>query len=127
MCLISETKIPSISAHDIVCYKILIPVGGKLFTPYRDFLFTVGEVVVDKVEKEPSEVFGVVMFEGGYFHSYKNIEAAKKKVIELQRKIPRSKTLKIYKAQMPSGNIFFEGQNEDLCSKSLKIIEECFD
>ncbi|MDE5888576.1 MAG: hypothetical protein K2H20_01005 [Bacilli bacterium] len=127
MCLISETKIPSTSTQDIICYKILIPVGDKLFTPYRDFPFSIGEVVVDQVEKEPSEVFGVVMFEGGYFHSYKNIEITKKKVIELQRKIPRNKTLKIFKSQIPSGTIFFEGQNEDLCSKSLKIIEECFD
>lgn len=127
MCLVSETKTPSTSTYDITCYKILIPVGGKLFTPYRDFLFPVGEVVVDPVDKEPFEVFGVLMIEGGYFHSYKNINAAKKKAEELKRKVPKGKTLKIYKAQIPTGVPFFEGQFEDICSKSLKIIEECFD
>lgn len=127
MCLVSENKTPSTSTYDITCYKILIPVGGKLFTPYRDFLFPVGEVVVDEVDKEPSEVFGRLMIEGGYFHSYKNVNAAKRKIEELKRKVPKGKVLKIYEAQIPNGTPFFEGQFEDLCSKSLKILEEYID
>lgn len=127
MCLISEKKTPSTSTYDIQCYKILIPVGGKLFTPYRDFLFPVGEVVVDKVDKEPSECFGVLMVEGGYFHSYKNLASAKKKVEELKRKVPKGKVLKIYHAEIPAGVDFYEGQFEDLCSKALKIVGECCD
>lgn len=125
MCLVSETKTPSTSTYDIHCYKILIPVGGKLLTPYRDFLFPVGEVVVDKVDKEPSEVFGVLMIEGGYFHSYKNLTAAKKKVDELKRKVPKGQVLKIYNAVIPAGVGYYEGQFEDLCSKALKIVDEC--
>ena len=127
MCLVSEIKTPSTSTYDITCYKILIPVGGKLFTPYRDFLFPVGEVVVDPVDKEPSECFGFLMIEGGYFHSYKNVKAAQKKAEELKRKLPKGKTLKIFEAQIPNGTPFFKGQLEDLCSKSLKIIEEYID
>lgn len=127
MCLVSTTQVPSTSTYDITCYKILIPVGGKLFTPYRDFLFPVGEVVVDPIDQEPFSVFDVFMIEGGYFHSYKNIRAAKKKVEELKRKISKGKTLKIYEAQIPNGTPYFEGQFEDLCSKSLKILEEYID
>lgn len=127
MCLISEIKTPSTSTYNIQCYKILIPVGGKLFTPYRDFLFPVGEVVVDKVDKAPSEVFGILMIEGGYFHSYKSLDAAKRIVEELKRKIPKGKVLKIYNAEIPAGVEFYEGHFEDLCSKALKIVNECCD
>lgn len=124
MCLISEKKTPSTSTYDIQCYKILIPVGGKLFTPYRDFLFPVGEVVVDKVDKEPSECFGVLIVESGYFHSYKNLNAAKKKVEELKRKIPKGKVLKIYNTIIPANTEYYEGQFEDICSKALQVIDE---
>lgn len=127
MCLISEKKTPSTSTNDIKCYKILIPAGGKLFTPYRDFLFPVGEVVVDKVDKEPSECFGVLMIEGGYFHSYKNLQAAKKKVEELKRKVLKGKVLKIYNAVIPATTEYYEGQFEDICSKALQIVDECDD
>lgn len=127
MCLISEKKTPSTSTNDIKCYKILIPVGGKLFTPYRDFLFPVGEVVVDKVDKEPSECFGVLMIEGGYFHSYKSLSAAKKNVEELKRKVPKGKVLKIYNAVIPTNTEYYEGQFEDICSKALKVTDECND
>lgn len=127
MCLVSEKKTPSTSTYDIQCYKILIPVGGKLFTPYRDFLFPVGEVVVDKVNKEIFEHCGALIVEGGYFHSYKNLAAAKKKVEELKRKIPKGKVLKIYNAIIPAEVDYYEGQFEDLCSKALKVIDECCD
>lgn len=127
MCLVSETKIPSISTYDIQCYKILIPVGGKLFTPYRDFCFPIGEIVFDKVNKVPTEVFGVFIIEGGYFHSYRSIAAAKKKIKELKHKVPKVKVLKIYNAKIPAGVEFYEGQFEDICSKALEIIDECYD
>ncbi len=127
MCLTSETKTPSTSTYDIQCYKILIPVGGELFTPYRDFLFPIGEVVVDKAEEKTSDCFGVLMIEGGFFHSYKNLSVAKKKVEELKRKVPKGKVLKIYHAEIPAGVEFYEGQFEDLCSKALKIVKECCD
>lgn len=127
MCLVSEKKTPSTSTNDIKCYKILIPVGGKLFTPYRDFLFPVGEVVVDEVDKEPSECFGFLMIEGGHFHSYKSLNAAKKKVGELKRKVPKGKVLKIYNAVIPANTEYYEGQFEDICSKALKVTDECND
>lgn len=127
MCLVSEIKTPSTSTYDIKCYKILIPIGDKLFTPYRDFLFPVGEVVVDPVNKEPSECFGFLMIKGGHFHSYKSLSAAKKKVEELKRKVPKGKVLKIYNALIPSNTEYYEGQFEDICSKVLKITDECDD
>ena len=125
MCLVSEKKIPSTNTNNIKCYKILIPVGDKLFTPYRDFIFPISEVVIDKVDKEPSEYFGFLIIEGGYFHSYKNLEAAKKKLEELKRKVPKGKVLKIYNAVIPANIEYYEGQFEDICSKALQIIDGC--
>lgn len=119
MCLTSETKTPSTSTYDIQCYKILIPVGSEQFTTYRDFLFSVGEVVVNKAEEKTSDCFGVLMIEGGFSHSYENLSAAKKKVEEPKRKI-----LKIYHAEIPAGVEFYKRQFEDLCSKALKIVYE---
>lgn len=127
MCLTSNEKTPSTSTYNITCYKILIPVGGELFSPYRDFLFPVSKVVVDPIDKEPSEIFGVTMIEGGYFHSYTDINTAQKKINELKRKVPKNTVLKIYEAQIPSGTNFFIGLNKDICSKSLKIIKEYID
>lgn len=127
MCLISETKTPLTSTYDLKCYKILIPVDGKLFTPYRDFCFPIDEVVVDKVDKKSSEYFGFLMIEGGHFHSYKSLEAAKKKVEELKRKVPKGKVLKIYNAVIPTNTEYYEGQFEDICSKALRVIDECND
>lgn len=129
MCLVSECDKPSTSTYNIICYKILVPVGGKLVTPYRDFLFPLNEVLEDKVEAKFMPLsYGHIMIEGGYFHSYKSLSMAKKKVDELKRKTKdKKKVFKIYKAEIPSGTNFFEGQFEDICSKSLKIIEECCD
>lgn len=127
MCLVSENKVPLISTNDIKCYKILIPIGNKLFTPYRDFPFPISEVVVDKVDKEPTEFFGFIVIEGGYFHSCKSLNAAKKKVAELKRKIPKGNVLKIYNAVIPINTKYYEGRSEDICSKALKIIDECND
>lgn len=127
MCLVSEIKTPSTSTYDTHCYNILIPVGSKQLTTYRDFLFPVGEVVVDKVDKEPSECFGFAMIEGGHFHSYKSLEAAKKKAKELKRKVPKGKVLKIYNAIIPANTEYYKGQFEDMCSKALQVIDECDD
>lgn len=128
MCLATESKTPSINnGYDIVCYKILVHVGGKLITPYMDFLFPVGEIITDKAPDTSFDAFGFRVIESGYFHSYKTLEAAKKKVQELKRKDKKKKEFRIYRAEIPTETPFFEGQFEDLCSKSLKIIEECLD
>lgn len=131
MCLASETSTPRISINEIDCFKILIPVGGKLFTPYRDFLFPVGEVITDEVEApEAIQYFGVYMIEGGYFHSCVTLEAAKKLLIDIQIQMKREKRKgipKIFRAVIPPNTPYILGRLGDICSKSLKITEECFD
>lgn len=131
MCLVSMTSTPSISNNDISCYKILIPVGGKLFTPYRDFLFTLNEVITDKVEvPELFPMWGSYLIEEGYFHSFQTLDEAKNKLLEIQaglKKEKRKDKPKIYHAIIPAGTSYFLGYWGDICSKSLKITKECFD
>ena len=127
MCLVSKSGTPLTSAYDIKCYKILVPIGDKFLTPYRDFNFPINKVITSKDGERPFEYNGFFLVSEGYFHSYKNLTAARKKVEDLKRKLPKDKIPKVFEAQIPSGTSFFEGQSEDICSKSLKIIKECLD
>ena len=127
MCLVSKSETPLTSTYDILCYKILVPIGDKFLTPYRDFNFPINKVITSKDGERPFECCGFFLVSDGYFHSYKNLTAARKKVEDLKRKLPKDKIPKVFEAQIPSGTSFFEGQAEDICSKSLKIIKECLD
>ena len=127
MCLITESKTPSISEYNISCYKILIPIGGEYITPYRDFPFSIGKVTTDLIDADPLELFDHYIIEEGYFHSYKNIKAAKHVLDELKRQLPKDRVPKIFEAQIPEGTPFFEGQFGDIGSKSLLVIKEYID
>lgn len=128
MCLASESKTPSINnEYNIECYKILYLDNGNLYTPFENFHFPIGKTITDTAPDTSFEAFGVLILESGYFHAYKTIEAAQKKLNEIKRKDKRKRFFKIYKAEIPVGVPFYEGQFQDLCSKQLKIIEECFD
>lgn len=127
MCLVSEKRNPYISDKDILCYKILIPVRDKLITPYRDFVFNKDIVVNDEAEEKIVEINkGYFMIESGYFHALTSLQKAKETLNTIHRK-QKIRTYKIYKAIVPKDTHYYTGQFEDICSKSLKIIEECFD
>lgn len=127
MCLVSEKRNPYTSDKDILCYKILIPVRDKLITPYRDFVFNKDIVVNDKADEKIVEISeGYFMIESGYFHALTSLQKAKETLNTIHRK-QKIRTYKIYKAIVPKDTPYYTGQFEDICSKSLKIIEECFD
>lgn len=132
MCLISNTDTPSTSTYDIECYKVLIEEKGKLYSPYQRYEYEVDDLYIDSTLESPVETFaGFSMIEKGYYHTYKSKEAAKILILELESCFRRTKQklpkIKIYKAEIPAGTRFFEGQYSDLASKSLKILEECCD
>lgn len=131
MCLVSRTNIPTKSSYNIICYKVLCLDGGKLVSPYQGFAFNIGTLYKDEKVKQIMVALGVYLIESGFFHSYKDINSAKTCISHLQsrnRKLHiKAQTYKIFKAEIPEGTEFFEGQYGDIASKSLKIIEECFD
>lgn len=127
MCLITSSKTPLISKLTIKCYKILIPIGGKLVTPYRDFVFPVGRVIVDtEVENIIKTIGGFNTIESGFFHSYLERYTAKI-ALSMMKRTFKDANLKIYNAEIPLNSEFYIGEYGDLCSKALKIIDECCD
>lgn len=127
MCLATRSKEPSVSNEDIICYKVLISVKGELITPYRDFCFPIGKVITDKVEPETKEFQEYLIIEGGYFHSCTDILNATRLQLLIKNITGRRDTVKIYKAVIPANTPYFTDGFGDICSKSLKIVEECCD
>lgn len=115
MCLVSETKIPNISTEDIKCYKVLI----GLCSPYQEYKYTLNETIKNTTVESITKVFGKFMIESGYFHSYSDINAARHLVSFIWRR--RKVRALIYNAIIPKGTIYFKGQTNDLCSKSIRI------
>ena len=87
MCLYSKQKVPLIADKDIECYKILIPVDGKLITPYRDFVFSTNSIVEDEAEEHIDELFGTTEISSGFFHSFRTKERVLEEIKTLQRKL----------------------------------------
>lgn len=134
MCLISKTNIPSKTSSSIECYKVLEVTKDELFSPYIGFRFELNKIYNSNEDTINLEKYtdNKYFVEGGFFHSCKNVNQAKRIISELHSILRRNKTsgakvYKIFKAEIPIDTEFFEGQYEDIASKSLKIIEECFD
>ena len=123
MCLYSKQKVPLIADKDIECYKILIPVDGKLITPYRDFVFSTNSIVEDEAEEHIDEIFGTTEISSGFFHSFRTKERVIEEIKILQRKLPKSTKLKVFKAIVPKCSAYYIGQRFDMCSKALIIKE----
>lgn len=123
MCLFSNQKVPLIADKDIICYKILIPIGDKFITPYRDFIFSTNTIIEDRAEEHISEIFGVTEVTSGFFHTLSTKERVIEEVKTLQRKLPKGTRLKVFKAIIPKGTTYYVGQRSDMCSKSLIVIE----
>ena len=70
MCLYSSQTAPLVADKDIVCFKILIPVDGKLITPYRDFIFSTNVVVKYDAEELVGEICGVTEVSSGFVQRF---------------------------------------------------------
>lgn len=133
MCLISETNISSKTSYTIECYKVLEVTKHELLSPYFGFLFEIGKIyyTLNEGSSDLASYNNRYFVESGFFHSCKTINKAKKVISDLQC-IRRRRNLspaiyRIFKAEIPANTKFFEGQDEDIASKTLKIIEECVD
>lgn len=123
MCLFSKQKTPLISDKDLECYKILIPIGDKLITPYRDFIFSTNTIVQDTAIEHIGELFGMVEITSGFFHTFITKDRVLEEIKKLQRILPKGTKLKVFKAIIPKGSAYYVGQRSDMCSKALMIIE----
>lgn len=125
MCLVTKQPTPIVCTQDIEVFKVLVPSNGHLYSPYRDFYYPLNKVLADKSKEDIHSCFGYYLIESGYFHSCVDLEGAKL----LQFKLLHAMKIKskIYKGIIPKGTPIYYGEQKDICSKSLKVIEECFD
>ena len=121
MCLITVENRKK-AAEDIICYKVLRPQNGGLVSPaqYRCgnvLYWTVGETKKDNAKGRKHDD----IVEGGYFHSFKNIQDA------MDYKEFCCPIYQIFKATIPKGTWYYEGNNSTFkrapgyASKSLRI------
>lgn len=133
MCLISETDKAKIAESDIVCYKILVSVRDVLYTPYRDFVFNIGQMYKDKAPEMITPFNREFFIESGFFHAYTDLQWTMdtRDCIQshLNRKYSKEgRVAKIYTAIIPKGSKIFENRYEhEICGNNMKIVEKCVD
>lgn len=129
---------------DIVCYKIVKitkgPQGEEMIvSPFNKAVWNLGKVKKASrlIRSRPSllyqqldsTVYGVG---AGYLHSYKDLETANRVLRTFAFVKIYVKQYKLYKAVIPEGTVYYEGDHGDGCinqyegyaSRKLKLIEE---
>ena len=124
MCLCTKEKDPKIAEGDILTYKIIASKKNVYYTPYRDYIIQFNIRLEDIIEEDIKYLFNVYMIESGYFHSYTDLESAKKEFLKLKKKMPKNIELKIYDSIIPKGTPYYIGMRSDICSKSIIIKED---
>lgn len=125
MCLTTTTIEPSISNNNIEVYKIVQSDLSSVFNP--SFKYKVGVIMNDDAIEDITSGFNHYFIKSGYLHSFKTLleaENTKKNYDNYNKYHKINIKYDIYKAEIPAGTLFLEGiYNQELCSKSLKLIE----
>ena len=123
MCLIVHNKFPKIATKDIVCYKILKTVDGKLVSSVRNFPFKLNvrmrPKVIFKILPKMDNILGELVVEEGYFHTFVNHENAKSSSTGYNDEV--------YECIIPKGTLYFEGfygLDSSYASKCLIVKEK---
>ena len=126
MCLYLKSSKVRIAKEDIICYKFLVKEVGSYFTPYQSSLIEVGKLIEDTeslmIEKTSKRDFNFILY-GGMFHTFKDIEAARKDVRWFANNMSRVNEYVIFKCIIPKGTEYYEGTFEAYkCYASKKLI-----
>lgn len=130
MCLITFENL-KIAEEDIICYKILVKRGDTYITPFAEMDIT-NYVVNNKVwnDSAPEDIKTQILLDvpprkyyvigEGFIHTYErsNLYIAG----QLQKYFPEDEIIML-KCIIPAGTVYFEGNDDDYCSKSLKFIK----
>ncbi len=124
MCLFSKQDIYTTDS-DIMCYKVGEASPNGITSPYKYFFFEFDKLYTDQ---EPEKVMtygeGHKIIEEGFFHAFRDEKAALKEAEDLNRGYGYKKYYKIFKAIIPKGTRYCEGELYDICAKSIKILNE---
>ena len=140
MCLLIKTnngKYPRAqrAKTDIVCYKLLFePKTGPLTSPYySDTIWETG--LIKKASRFFRPLPKAIKLRGGYsyyelrhgyLHSYGRVDVAENWLSLFQ--VAGMHTFYngryvVYKAIIPKGTVYYEGERDELASRKLKLIE----
>ena len=111
MCLIVDTKKrPTKARKDLVIYKIVEEVDGKLVTPFQSKPVNIGETYEEKMKPvfTKEDNINEKTIRKGMFHSYPDIQEAERAKAIMQG-ISSTRKFKIAKCIIPTGSLFIEG------------------
>ena len=130
MCLITFEN-SKIAEEDIICYKILVKRGDTYITPFTETDVTdyvvnnkvwndsVSEDIITRIFLSiPPKKYYVIG--RGFIHTYKRSYSY---IADRLQKYLSEGEVVILKCIIPAGTVYFEGNDDDYCSKSLKFIK----
>lgn len=130
MCLITFEN-SKIAEEDIICYKILVKRGDTYITPFAEMDIT-NYVVNNKVwnDSAPEDIKTQILLDvpprkyyvigEGFIHTYKHRYVY---IADLLKQYFPEDEIVVFKCIIPAGTVYFEGNDDDYCSKSLKFIK----
>lgn len=131
MCLTINHRNKKTATKPIPIYKILLHCDdGTISAPYRTYYdYKIGEIIEDVVAENIVKSGSIRTVYSGFIHAFKTLTDASK-VLEAYKKQYENnlKRLKatpcIYKAEIPKGSKYYEGDKHDICSKQILIIKQ---
>ena len=124
MCLFSKQGIFT-TGSDIICYKVGEGSLTGITSPYKYFFFEFDKLYTDH---EPEKIMecgeGHKIIEDGFFHAFTSEKAALKEAEDLNHGYGYKSNYKVFKAIIPKGTRYCEGTLDDICAKSIKILNE---
>lgn len=145
MCLLIKTnngKYPRAqrAKTDIVCYKLLFEhETGPLTSPYySDTIWETGLIKkaprffrpLPKAKKPKGGSYSYYELRHGYLHSYGRVDVAENWLSLFQvgqagmYASPNNGKYVVYKAIIPKGTVYYEGERNEYASRKLKLIEK---
>jgi hypothetical protein len=128
MCLYSTNKDPYIAEDDIMCYKILFTDRNELRSPYQYFKFE-RKIKYDNSDEPEILKTGDKEYKisAGYFHAYSDLDIAILYHSRMYHNMLYASLLPtIFTALIPKGSKYYIGDNKDICSDSIIIIEPIY-
>ncbi|MDE5888575.1 MAG: hypothetical protein K2H20_01000 [Bacilli bacterium] len=123
MCLKTTTRGRNNPKTDIYCYKILIHHNGKILAPFTQYEYKLNETLCDTADENIKKERAYKLIYSGYFHACSTINSAKKLIEKTyMNKFPDK--VFIHKAIIPCKTKYYIDDGENICAKSIKVLDE---
>lgn len=123
MCLKTSCRGRNNPKTDIVCYKVLIHLNGKLFAPFTKYEYKLGEILDDSAEEKVEEKGATKIIGSGYFHACTSLDRIKSLIQNQLNKISPENVF-VHKAIIPCKTKYYVDGKGNICAKSIKVLSE---